>query len=111
MEHRDLAPLLLEPSAGFIGAHEVVPVLVEVTAGTGKTWSSIQLAHQLAVQSATEGEAVKLVPVCNACDPYLRGFCLFTHIMHVLAKLAGAHVCPAHARMLKNDKADGQSQQ
>ena len=62
---KDLAPLLLEPSAyRAIGAHEVVPVLVEATAGTGKTWSSIQLAHQLAVRSAaSNGGAVELVPV------------------------------------------------
>ena len=45
----DLVPLLLAPSPNRThGTHESVPILIRAEAGSGKTWSLVQLTYLLA---------------------------------------------------------------
>lgn len=64
---RDLVPHLLTPLPSGIhnwGRHPTQPVLVCAGPGTGKTWTSVQLCHDLAVacDQAAFTSAVPLVP-------------------------------------------------
>ena len=59
---RALAAPMLAPSASrACGAHAVQPVLLCARPGTGKTWSSMQLVHELAkrAQAKARAEQVK----------------------------------------------------
>ena len=60
---KGLAVELLAPSPDRAhGVHSTQPVLVCANAGTGKTWSSVQLIHELASCCKLSDAMVPLVP-------------------------------------------------
>ena len=62
---KELAPALCEPAhCRVVGQHPTQPVLVCGSAGTGKTWACVQLAHELAKRcgDAATTDGVPLVP-------------------------------------------------